>query len=184
MSKSSRAHTSEEFGKPGSSALSGMDAPMIGAAASIFTDALTEQESGATPSPPAITVRMVVIALVVMFAFGAAYFALAVVPQQGQPAPAFSFSYASDGTGEITGLLDGPGQDTIRVSNGDDSLTPSGTLLPELRYNASTRMTVDGQTRSIARIYDFSGWPIRVMYVRVKGSGRPLATAIEISMPD
>lgn len=71
MSKASRMHHSDEFGKGGSSsALVGFDAPMIGAASSIGVDGLTERESGVTPPPPPFTMKALVIGLVVMFLAG------------------------------------------------------------------------------------------------------------------
>jgi hypothetical protein len=69
MAKRSRQHTSDEFGKQGSG-LAGTDAPMIGAAGAIFSDALTERESGVTPPPPPISVRTFVLIFVVMFVIG------------------------------------------------------------------------------------------------------------------
>ena len=71
MPKKSRTHGSDEFGRPGSSSLSGLDAPMFGAASSIMVDALVERESGVTPPPPRISVKAIVIGLAVMFVIGA-----------------------------------------------------------------------------------------------------------------
>jgi len=70
MPKKSRTHGSEEFGRPGSSSISGLDAPMFGASSSIMVDALVERESGVTPPPPLISVKAIVIGLAVMFVIG------------------------------------------------------------------------------------------------------------------
>ena len=72
MSKKSRDHTSDEFGKTSGSGspFAGLDGPMIGAAASILIDGIAERESGITPSPPPISVRTFVIIFVVMFVVG------------------------------------------------------------------------------------------------------------------
>lgn len=77
MPKESRMHHADEFGKSGSSSISGLDAPMIGASTSILVDGLVERESGATPSPWSVSVKGIVIALIVMFVFGLAVLALA-----------------------------------------------------------------------------------------------------------
>ena len=72
MTKQSRVHSSDEFGRAPSSGdpYAGMDPPMIGAPSSIIIDGLVEEESGVTPPPPPISVRAVVITLVVMFVIG------------------------------------------------------------------------------------------------------------------
>jgi len=74
-----REHHSDEFGRVGSSAVSGADAPTLGAPGMIIVDGMVEGESGVTPPPPTITVTMVAVALGVMFLFGA--FAMFVVPR-------------------------------------------------------------------------------------------------------
>ena len=69
----SHKHDGDESGRPRSgSALAGMDAPMIGAAALITIDGIVERESGVTPPPPPISVKALVIALIVMFLLGVA----------------------------------------------------------------------------------------------------------------
>jgi len=72
MSKKSRHHTSDEFGKSSGSGspFAGMDGPMIGAAASILVDGIAERESGITPPPPPISVRTFIIIFAVMFVIG------------------------------------------------------------------------------------------------------------------
>ena len=78
MSKRSHAHTSDEFGKAPSSgsATAGLNGPIIGEAASIMVDALVEEESGKTPSPPPISVGTSVLVFVVMFLLGLTIMAL------------------------------------------------------------------------------------------------------------
>jgi len=71
MSRGDREHHSDEFGRVGSSAVSGADAPTLGAPGMIIVDGMVEGESGVTPPPPVITVTMVAVALGVMFLFGA-----------------------------------------------------------------------------------------------------------------
>jgi hypothetical protein len=70
MTKPSQEHQSHEFGRPPSTGIKGLDAPMIGAPSSIMLDGIVEQESGVTPPPPAVSVKAVVIVLVAMFLFG------------------------------------------------------------------------------------------------------------------
>ena len=76
MPKASRLHHSDEFGKIASNKLTGVDAPLIGAASMITVDGMVERESGVTPAPPLISVRAVVIGLVVMFILGAVLMAV------------------------------------------------------------------------------------------------------------
>ena len=93
MSKGSREHHGDEFGKPTSGAIVGLNAPIIGAAPSITLDGLVERESGITPSPWSISVKGIVIFLVAMFLFGlvlaGAGFALrrAISEDHGESAP-------------------------------------------------------------------------------------------------
>jgi len=71
MTKASRMHHGDEFSKSASGGgIIGLDAPMIGAAASIAVDALTERESGVTPPPPPISVKALGIIFAVMFVLG------------------------------------------------------------------------------------------------------------------
>ena len=70
MAKESRTHHADEFGKGTSGAIGGFDPPMIGAPASILTDALVERESGVTPSPWSVSVKGIVVFLVAMFLLG------------------------------------------------------------------------------------------------------------------
>jgi hypothetical protein len=79
----SSEHNSDEFGQMPSQAIKGLDPPMIGAASSITLDGIVERESGATPSPPVVSVRAIVIALVVMATVGLAI--LAIVPVVSPP---------------------------------------------------------------------------------------------------
>ena len=70
MSRRSDPHSADEFGRVGSSALSGLDAPMVGAPAAIMVDGMVERDSGTTPAPPSITVKHVAVALLVMLVLG------------------------------------------------------------------------------------------------------------------
>ena len=70
MSKPSREHHSDEFGKLPSTGIKGLDPPMIGAAVSITLDGIVERESGVTPTPPPISVRTLAIVLLISFVLG------------------------------------------------------------------------------------------------------------------
>jgi hypothetical protein len=72
MGRPSRRHSSDEFGKTSTAGgqFSGLDGPMIGAAASIIVDGIAERESGKTPGPPPFTLRTAIIALVAMLVIG------------------------------------------------------------------------------------------------------------------
>jgi hypothetical protein len=70
MGKTARQHNSSEFGKTGSSSISGLDAPMIGAGPAITVDGIVERESGVTPPPPPVSVKTLVIGLAVMLVLG------------------------------------------------------------------------------------------------------------------
>lgn len=70
MARGDREHHSDEFGRVGSSSITGADAPTLGAPGMIIVDGMVERESGATPPPPTITVTMVAVALGVMFLLG------------------------------------------------------------------------------------------------------------------
>ena len=91
MSKASRTHHSDEFGKPASGAMSGSNASSIfsrrsiGAPSAIRIDALVERESGVTPPPPPFSMKALVIGLVVAFLIGIAILGLLMVfgPQLG-----------------------------------------------------------------------------------------------------
>jgi hypothetical protein len=72
MAKASRTHHSDEFGRPGSSAVSGLNAPTIGAPAMITLAGITERESGVTPPPPPVSVKAMIIGLVIMLVLGLA----------------------------------------------------------------------------------------------------------------
>jgi len=70
MSRKSDQHSADEFGRIGSSALSGLDAPMVGAPTAIIVDGMVERDSGTTPAPPSITVKHVTVALLAMLVLG------------------------------------------------------------------------------------------------------------------
>ena len=74
-------HDASEFGRPASHGIKGLDAPMVGAPASITIDGIVERESGATTPPSAVSVKAIVITLVVMFLLGSVIlFALRFAP--------------------------------------------------------------------------------------------------------
>jgi hypothetical protein len=82
VSKASRMHRSDEFGKPASGIISGSNASSlfgrrsVGAPSAIAIDALAERESGATPPPPPFSMRALVIGLTVVFLIGITILAL------------------------------------------------------------------------------------------------------------
>lgn len=78
-----REHSSDEFGRVGSAAIRGAEAPTLGASTLILIDGMVERESGVTPPPPAITVTAIAITLVVMLLLGFAIMVYATA----QPAP-------------------------------------------------------------------------------------------------
>lgn len=88
MSRRSHGHDSNEFGKPSSSSLTGLDAPLIGAPSSIIVDGINERESGVTPPPPAITIKTLVATLVIMFMLGVAVFVVWGYVTRPDPMPA------------------------------------------------------------------------------------------------
>ena len=187
MGKRRRKHSSNEFGRQGSG-LAGLDAPMIGAAGAIFSDALTEHESGVTPPPPPISVRTLVITLVVMFVLGAAGVSYFIFAQQASAPPAFPFSYSSSGTGAIDGAIDGIGTDEILVATSAVSSADGEPRYrePELRRDRSTAFLINGRPLSTSAsndttvtIYDVNGWTVHVEYRRQFGSKLPLATRVE-----
>jgi hypothetical protein len=76
VSKASRRHSSDEFGRPPSGVTSLSNAwsifgrRSIGAPSEIAVDALVERESGVTPPPPPFSMRTMVIFLTVVFLVG------------------------------------------------------------------------------------------------------------------
>lgn len=66
-----RQHSADEFSRTtGSTSITGLDAPTIGAAGMILVDGITEDELGATPPPPPISVRQIAVAVGVLFVIG------------------------------------------------------------------------------------------------------------------
>jgi hypothetical protein len=196
MSKSSRAHSSDEFGQAGSSSLSGLDAPMIGASSSIMVDALVESESGITPPPPAISVKAVAIAMAVLFVVGVA--GLTTIAWLRPPAvdTTARLGYAADGTGMISGDLDGVSGDG--ETSGSLSIVTTQTVVvdgqsesrrAEVAYDSSTVFVVNGRPLGGSSatdpnrltVFDVSGWPVRVQYVRGSSSSGPRATRVEFT---
>ena len=72
MAKGDREHHADEFGRVGSAAISGADAPTLGAPTMIMIDGIVERESGVTPPPPAISVKAIAIFLGIMILLGIA----------------------------------------------------------------------------------------------------------------
>jgi hypothetical protein len=193
MVKRSREHSSDEFGKQGSG-LAGLDAPMIGAAGAIFSDALTERESGVTPSPPAVSVRALAIALVAMFVIGVIGLSLTFAARRhrSDAPPEYRFSYAGDGTGGISGAFESRGANSFILGHGVSMAVSDGrpSREPELTYDPTTTFLVNGRTvdllgsrKASVTVYDLNGWPVRVDYVRVEGSSHPHATRVEFNVP-
>jgi hypothetical protein len=71
-SKDSREHSADEFGRVGSACIRGVEAPTIAAPTLIMIDGIVERESGATPPPPAISVKAIAIVLGIMLVSGVA----------------------------------------------------------------------------------------------------------------
>ena len=174
MAKRSRVHTSDEFGKS-------PDAPGM-----VALDALTERESGGTPPPPPVRVRTIVVALIVMFVLGSAMVAINVLRQPRWPV--LHFSYSRDGTGTMSGQLDGVGADFMSLTN-TSSPTVDGELVPwNVSYDSRTAFLLNGKPLST---YDNGSGPMtvedmssvssscRVDYVRVPGSQEPRAVTVE-----
>lgn len=195
MTKRSRRHSSEEFGKQGSG-LAGLDAPMIGAAGAIFSDALTERESGVTPQRPIISVRALAITFVVMFVLGLGGLWLMTRPHPESAEdyePAYKFSYSREGTGTISGAFASRGAGAFQIGGGappvDAKLRPMRP--PQLTYDSSTVFFINGQPFSptgagtqALTVYDVNGWPVTVEYVRVAGAEYPRATLVEFLVPE
>lgn len=195
MRKPSKRHTSNDFGKSPTSggAMSGMDGPMIGASSSIMVDALAESESGATPSPPPVSVKALAIAFIAMFLIGATGLAVIVAHDRAVAPMPYSFSYGANGTGTLAGNLDGIGSHSVFVATTSTVPANSGrsTPVPELAYDSSTAFLINGRPLSVSAstegtltIWDVTGWPVRVEYMRVRGSTVPLATRVEFSAPE
>lgn len=83
MAKGDREHHADEFGRVGSAAISGADAPTLGAPTMITIDGIVERESGVTPPPPAISVKAIAITLGLMILVGIAL--LAYISSQPRP---------------------------------------------------------------------------------------------------
>ena len=85
MPKGSRLHHGDEFSKTGSgSPVTGIDAPIIGAASTITVDGIVERESGVTPPPPPVSVKALIIVFAVIFVLGIAgvWFLIKVTPHE------------------------------------------------------------------------------------------------------
>ena len=201
MAKTPRMHSGDEFGKPMSGSLSGMDAPMIGAASMIAVDALADSEPGARPvteRPPAITWKMVAVGLGVMFLIGFVIIAV-VVHQESSVGPGdLSLAYSAAGTGTVTGTFRlkqvtasshwGPSTGALSIEV-TQSVTPQGDvnyIAANLLFNQSTVFVIGGRplhgpmphARGLA-LDSMDGWPAKVDYSRAAGSGLPRATRVE-----
>jgi hypothetical protein len=192
MAKRSREHTSEEFGKPGSG-IAGLDAPMIGAAASIFTDAEVERESGVTPGPPGITVKALGIALVVMFVTGVAGLSLAaylgVIPLVWPP---FSIIHAAapaprlvvELINESGAALPASSLETLEgLPLGAVPALPSGkrtTVRPPLKSGLSNSLVLTAAGHRYAVVNTLEGNPGGRVTVLVSGKRRGLLTGTVI----
>ena len=196
MSKASRPHSSDEFGKSGSSSLSGLDAPMIGASSSILIDAIAERESGVTPPPPAISVRAVVVALILLFLVGVTGVTVLRLTDKSHVVAPFTLRYAPDGTGVVIGEIDGVSAgesealmsivtasfvevDGQPVAQRAEVLVDSSTVflvngrpLGDTSASDSTRLTPS----------DVTGWPARVEYSRMPSSSSPRASLVEFNV--
>jgi hypothetical protein len=192
VGKASRQHHADEFGRQGSG-IAGMDAPMIGAAGSIFADALTEQESGVTPPPPPISVGQLAASLAVMFVLGAVLLAI-MLGQQASGEPTYAFSYSAQGLGSVNAIFGGftvtqePSSDYLVLdTNGRRQQDGEYVdLEAEVLVDASTEYFANDRPIQRSGAFGFRGldvaymsvWPCTVEYRRVEGSKRPLATKV------
>ena len=202
MAKPPRMHSGDEFGKPASGALSGMDAPMIGAPSLIAVDALAEHEPGARPvteRPPAITLRMVAIALAAMFVLGLGAYALTMFTQDRVGPGDLALSYSSAGTGRVAGNI---GLRVVSSAPGDrpsagvlsvevtQSVSGDGEahfIAANIRFDPSTVFLVDGRPLDTSpkahglSLRDVTGWHGIVQYVRATGSDLPRAIRVSLT---
>jgi hypothetical protein len=74
VSKASKTHRSDEFGRPtslsGPGSMSPWDRRSLTAPSRIAIDGKTENESGVTPPPPPFSLKALIVALVVMLLVG------------------------------------------------------------------------------------------------------------------
>jgi len=177
-----------------------MDAPMIGAASMIAVDALADSEPGArpvTPQPPAITWKMVAVALGVMFLIGFAIIA-AVVRQESSVGPGdLSLSYSAAGTGTVAGTFQlvrvdassqwGPSAGALSVEV-TQSVTSDGPnyVAANLLFDQSTVFVIGGRplhgpapnARGLT-LDAVNGWSVKVDFTRESGARLPHARRVE-----
>ncbi len=157
MKRESRGHDSDVFGKPTSGSLTGLSAPLIGAPSAIIVDGIVERESGATPPPPAITLKMVVVTLGVMLLFG-----LGVMLGYGalygpRPLPVgshehvwleigsrFEFTSEPDENGEVETWYARPGADTVYLVDGNQ--VTAAEFASAFPYAGALRVSVEAST--------------------------------------
>ena len=159
MTRGSRGHDSDSFGKPMSGSLRGLNPPMIGAPSTIIVDGIVERESGTTPPPPGVTLRTVAVVIGIMFVLGM----LVLVGFFGsKPLPAgshtglwleiglrFEFTSEPDEDGEAQTWHAEPGPNTVYSVDGtevsasefSEAFPPDGAL--KVSVTASTEGTIE-----------------------------------------
>ncbi|MHB1452040.1 MAG: hypothetical protein ACYCXR_09500 [Coriobacteriia bacterium] len=159
MKRGTHEHDSDSFGKPTSGSLRGLNPPMIGAPSAIIVDGIVERESGATPPPPAVTLRTVAVVIGSMFVVGLLVAVLFLGPR---PLPAgsheglwlevgsrFELTSEPDEYREIETWYAQPGPDTVYLVDGTvvtaseftEAFPPAGAL--RVSVTASTEGTID-----------------------------------------
>jgi hypothetical protein len=204
MPKASRTHHADEFGKTGSSSISGLDAPMIGAGSAIILDGITERESGGTPPPPPVSVGAIALALAALLAVGLAI--LLLYPLLGQPPelpralPVAAIDAVSTGaTDTITGLISGFGTDSLSERSPvdyievDDNVpggsgVGGGSPIFLMAYDAASTVLVNGRPYAEMaaqhpglRLQDMIGWRGRFEYAEMTGGALPRLIRAELA---
>jgi hypothetical protein len=90
VSRRSREHTSDEFGKPGLGPAAAIGDRGLGAASGVLVDGLVERERGVTPGP-GVSSRTITIGLLVMVVVAVVVLVAATVLSAPRPLPAGSY---------------------------------------------------------------------------------------------
>ena len=87
MTKKSRTHSADEFGRTDAGSSIRSRIGDMGAPSRILLDARVERESGKTPAPPTVSMRTIVIVLVAMVIIGLAIVLAYVLVTGHMPVP-------------------------------------------------------------------------------------------------